>query len=217
MALDKLKYNSFNVTPAASTAIRFNSNANGFETASAGGSLVKISSSTISSGTSSVSITSGIDSTYKEYFFIFNNIHGSQDFEFHFNISADGGSNYNVAKTTTVFRTYHQETGSPSALGYPTSYDLAQGTGSQILSDGAGSEDDETCSGYLHLFDPSNTTFVKHFMSNFSRVQSGFGGNIFVAGYGNTTSAINAIQFTPYHSSASPTLESGTITLYGVS
>ena len=74
MALNKLKFNSFNVTPSASTAIRFNSNANGFETASAGGSLVKISSSTASSS-SSVSFTSGIDSTYKEYIFIFNNLH----------------------------------------------------------------------------------------------------------------------------------------------
>ena len=215
MALNKLKFNSLNVTPAANEAIRFNSSANGLETASAGGSLVKISSSTISSGTSSVSITSGIDSTYKEYLFIFNNIHMSQDCEFHFNLSADGGSNYNVAKTTTTFRAYHNEAGSSSGLGYVTSYDLAQGTGTQHLADTGGSSDDETASGFLHLFDPSNTTFVKHFISSFNRAQNATAGNHFIGGYGNTTSAINAIQFTPVHGSASPTLEAGTITMYG--
>ena len=70
MALNKLKFNSINVTPAASEAIRFNSSANGFETASAGGNLVKIASTTASTS-ASVSFTSGINSTYKEYIFIF--------------------------------------------------------------------------------------------------------------------------------------------------
>ena len=99
MALNKLKFNSLNVTPAASKAIRFNSSANGLETASAGGSLVKISSSSISSGTSTVSITSGIDSTFKEYIFFFNNLHLSNDnAQPGINFSVDGGSNYNVTK-----------------------------------------------------------------------------------------------------------------------
>ena len=216
MALNKLKFNSLNVTPAASKAIRFNSSANGLETADAGGSLVKISSSTISSGTSSVSITSGIDSTYKEYIFIFNNIHMSQDCEFHFNLSADGGSNYNVTKTTTTFRSYHNEAGSATLLGYNGSWDLAQATTPQPLTAGTGSDNDQSASGFLHLFDPSNTTFVKHFISSFTRAQSAYAGNHFIGGYGNTTSAINAIQFTPVHGSASPTLEAGTITMYGV-
>ena len=214
MALNKLKFNSINVTPAASQAIRFNSSANGLETASAGGALVKISSSTISSGTSSVSITSGIDSTYKEYLFIFNNIHMSQDCEFHFNLSADGGSNYNVTKTTTTFRAYHNEAGNLSGLGYVTSYDLAQGTGTQHLADTGGSSDDETSSGFLHLFDPSNTTFVKHFIATANtQFPTAYSGNYFSAGYGNTTSAVDAVQF----KMSSGNIDSGVIKMYGLS
>ena len=152
MALNKLKFNSFNVTPSASTAIRFNSSANGFETASAGGSLVKISSSTASSS-SSVSFTSGIDSTYKEYIFVFNNLHLSNDnAQPGINFSIDGGSNYNVAKTSTNFSASHNEAGSYTLLGYNGSWDLAQGTGVQYLTAGTGNDNDQSASGYLHIF-----------------------------------------------------------------
>tara|TARA_E500000318_G_scaffold70549_1_gene65328 strand:+ start:243 stop:887 length:645 start_codon:yes stop_codon:yes gene_type:complete len=214
MALNKLKFNSFNVTPSASTAIRFNSNANGFETASAGGSLVKISSSTASSS-SSVSFTSGIDSTYKEYIFIFNNLHLSNDnAQPGINFSIDGGSNYNVAKTSTNFAASHNEAGSYTLLGYNGSWDLAQGTGVQYLTAGTGSDNDQSASGYLHLFDPSNTTFVKHFIAAMNTsVSDDTAMNLFIAGYGNTTSAINAVQF----SASAGTIDSGTIALYGVS
>ena len=132
MALTKLKFNSLNVTPSASQGIRFNSSANGLETASAGGSLVKIASSTASSS-SSVSFTSGIDSTYKEYLFVFNNIHPqTSDKMFTFNLSADGGSNYNVTKTSSYFRAVHDEEDSYTALSYETNRDLAQSTDYQI-------------------------------------------------------------------------------------
>jgi hypothetical protein len=213
MALNKLKFNSFNVTPSASTAIRFNSNANGFETASAGGSLVKISSSTASSS-SSVSFTSGIDSTYKEYIFIFNNLHLSNDnAQPGINFSIDGGSNYNVAKTSTNFSASHNEAGSSTLLGYNGSWDLAQGTGVQYLTAGTGSDNDQSASGYLHLFDPSSTTFVKHFMyvGNASKANNQ-SINFYIAGYGNTTSAVNAIEF----KADSGNVDSGTITMYGV-
>lgn len=214
MALNKLKFNSINVTPAASEAIRFNSSANGLETASAGGSLVKISSSTISSGTSTVSITSGIDSTYKEYLFIFNNFHLSNDnAQPAINFSIDGGSNYNVTKTTTNFSGSHTESDSSTLLGYNGSWDLAQSTGVQYLTAGTGSDNDQSASGFLHLFDPSNTTFVKHFMATMNTIASDDTAmNLFIAGYGNTTSAINAVQF----SVSAGTLDAGTITLYGV-
>ena len=133
MALNKLKFNSFNVTPSASTAIRFNSSANGFETASAGGSLVKISSSTASSS-SSVSFTSGIDSTYKEYIFIFNNLHLSNDnAQPSINFSIDSGSNYNVTKQTSFHRAEHDEGDSGTELAYKTGRDLANGTGFATL------------------------------------------------------------------------------------
>jgi len=219
MALNKLKFNSLNVTPAASEAIRFNSSANGLETASAGGSLVKISSSTISSGTSTVSITSGIDSTYKEYFFTFNNLHLSNDnAQPAINFSVDGGSNYNVAKTSSNFSASHNEGGSATLLGYNSSWDLAQGTGVQYLTTGTGSDNDQSASGFLHLFDPSNTTFVKHFICiNNANIEAQgadveYTENFFVAGYGNTTQAVNAIQF----KMSSGSIESGVIKMYGV-
>jgi len=214
MALNKLKFNSLNVTPSASQGIRFNSSANGLETASAGGSLVKIASSTASSS-SSVSFTSGITSTYKEYIFFFNNMHpATNDTSFNINFSIDGGSNYNVAKTTTYYRSVHDEPDSYTALAYETGRDLAQGTGYQNLSSGIDADDDGSVSGYLHLFDPSNTTFVKHFISvTNAMVHANYCMTDFCSGYGNTTSAINAIDF----KMTSGNIDSGTITMYGIS
>jgi len=216
MALNKLKFNSFNVTPAASTAIRFNSDADGFETASAGGSLVKISTTTISADTSAVSITSGINSTYKKYIFFFNNVHhDSTGADFLFNMSVDSGSNYNVAKTTTYFKASHSEGDQTPDFGYVTGRDLAQGTGGQIVSSSTRADDDSGISGFIHLFDPSSTTFVKHFIARFSDMTGnpGIANDNFSAGYGNTTSAVDAVQF----SMSSGNLDSGSISLYGVS
>jgi len=213
MALNKLKFNSINVTPTASEAIRFNSGANGFETASAGGSLVKIASSTASSS-STVSFTSGINSTYKEYIFFFNNLHLSNDgAQPGINFSIDSGSNYNVAKTSSNFSAAHTEADSSTLLGYNGSWDLAQGTGLQYLTAGTGNANDESASGYLHLFDPSNTTFVKHFIAQFnSYVNDSSIQHLFIGGYANTTSAIDAVQF----GVSAGTIDSGTISLYGV-
>ena len=176
------------------------------------GNLVFISRSTASSS-SSLSITSGIDSTYKEYIFFINNMHGSADDTYlTFNLSADGGSNYNVTKTSTAFKAYHEEAGNYSGLRYETSDDLAQSTGYQYIGTMiANAGDDTSLSGYLHLFDPSNTTFVKHFIGASSQ-NSTYANHITFAGYGNTTSAINAIDF----KAISGTLDSGTIDMYGV-
>ena len=177
------------------------------------GNLVFISRATASSS-ASLSITSGINSTYKEYIFFFNNMHpATDDQKFTFNLSIDGGSNYNVTKTTTAFRAYHTEDDSATSLSYRTGDDLAQSTDFQGLTGSVGNDNDQSCSGVLHLFDPSSTTFVKHFMSN---VQQTLGGNSsrqdFIAGYANTTSAVDAIQF----KFASGNIDSGTIDMYGV-
>ena len=176
------------------------------------GNLVFISRSTASSS-SSLSITSGIDSTYKEYIFFFNNIHASTQAHFQVNFSADGGSNYNVTKTTTFFFASHTETGSDTSLSYQGSFDLAQSTSAQPLGLSFSSDSDAGGAGYMHLFEPSNTNHVKHFIS----VAGGFTdatyyNTNYVAGYGNTTSAINAVQF----SMASGNIDSGTIDMYGV-
>ena len=177
------------------------------------GDLVFISRSTASSS-SSVSITSGIDSTYKEYIFYFNNIHPATDnITFQFNLSTDSGSNYNVTKTTTYFHATHLENDANTLFGYDSSEDLAQSTSYQDLAINVGNDNDQGCSGYFHLFEPSSTTFVKHFMANFNTYhKADYSVNEYIAGYGNTTSAINAIDF----KFASGNIDSGTIDLYGV-
>ena len=185
-------------------------------TTTALGNLVFISRSTASSS-SSVSITSGIDSTYKEYIFVFNNIHAASDSAiFTFQANASGGSGFNETITSTMFRAFHLESGSASGLGYQTSGDQAQGTSyNQVFFDGISGGDDSSGSGMLHLFDPSNTTFVKHFIANTIHMNpTGAEGAIhsFVAGYFNTTSAIDEIDF----KFSSGNIDSGTIDLYGV-
>ena len=178
-----------------------------------GGSLNLISTQTASSS-STISFTSGLDSTYKEYIFKFINIHPATDgASLTFNGSSDTGSNYNVTKTTTAFRAYHQQDGGGQALGYRTSDDLAQSTSFQILNFEVDNDADSSGVGFLHLFDPSSTTFVKHFIHTGNCVQSTYTRNDFVAGYFNTTSVIDAVQF----KMSSGNIDSGVIKLYGVS
>ena len=218
MALNKLKFNSINVTPAANEAIKFNSSANGFETGSVGGAMTFIKKLTASSS-STLSFVDGssdvvLDSTYKEYMFIFKDIHPASDnVKFMFNFSTDSGSNYNVTKTSTMFNSYHNEAGNDQNVVYNDNNDLAQSTANQPLADSIGNDNDQICSGYLHLFNPSSTTFVKHFISDLSSYHHGdYNQRYFSGGYGNTTSAVDAIQF----SMSSGNIDAGTITLYGI-
>jgi len=185
--------------------------------AAGGGNMVFIKKLTASSS-GTLSFVDGassvvLDNTYKEYLFTFKNIHpATNDVSFVFNLSADTGSNYNVAKTTTFFRARHKEDDSATALEYRTSQDLAQATGTQQLA-GSGNDNDQAISGTLTLFNPSSTTFVKHFMATNSTVDEGDGArNNFIAGYANTTSAIDAVQF----SFASGNIDAGDICLYGI-
>jgi len=183
-------------------------------TTTALGNLIFISKQTASSS-ASVSFTSGINSTYKEYIFYFNSIHPQTDEKaFQFNLSTDSGSNYNVTKTTTFFRAQHLESGSANVFEYVTGDDLAQSTAYQNVSNLCGNDNDQCVSGYLHLFEPSSTTFVKHFMSNVNScfTNSEATANLYMAGYGNTTSAINAVDF----KFSSGNIDAGTISLYGV-
>ena len=74
---------------------------------------------------------------------------------------------------------------------------------------------DDSLSGHLHLFEPSNTTFVKHFISTTVSVNNEaapYINNDFIAGYGNTTSAVNALDF----KMLSGNIDSGVIKLYGI-
>ena len=180
------------------------------------GSPVLLSTAT-ASGSSSISFTSGIDSTYDVYYFEFINIHpsasGNPNFEF--NLSTDNGSNYNVTKTTTSFGAIHNESGSTANLNYDTASDLAQGTGYQIITTdgGVGNLSDECLSGSMQLFNPASSVYVKHFISNINNYHdNSFSINSYIAGYGNTTSAVNAIIFRM----SSGNIDAGTIKMYGI-
>ena len=221
MALNKLKFNSLNVTPTAGKTIGFNSSADGLEATLSGGSMTFISKTTISSAVSSVQFTSGIDSTYKEYIFHLVNLHpnSSSEPDMRINFSIDGGSNYNVTKTSTSFYARHSETDSYASLQYDASTDLAQSTSGQYIGFNQEPSDNESSlSGFVRLFNPSSTTFVKHYMININQMHDNpASDNYFIAGYCNTTSAINAVNFTgEYGEGQSGTIDAGTIILYGI-
>ena len=181
--------------------------------ANASDGITLISSQT-ASASASISFTTGIDSTYKAYKFVFSNIRPATDNSFFsFNMSTDGGSNYNVTKTTTAFEAYHDEADTGTSLGYVISRDLAQSTDFQVITSGIGNGADENASGSLTLFNPSSTTYVKHFISIISDYNNtNFIVNNFEAGYGNTTSAINAVRF----QFSSGNIADGKIYLYGI-
>ena len=186
--------------------------ATAFGSISSLGQLTFISKQTASSS-ATISFTSGIDSTYKEYIFYFVNIHPSAStVGLYFNGSTDGGSNYNVAKTTTYFLSRHAEDGSSNELSYKTGLDLAQGTGFQPLSIDQINDNDSSVVGYLHLFNPSSTTFVKHYISRTQQMQVDDSMENYSAGYFNTTSAIDGIRF----QYASGNIDSGDILLFGL-
>lgn len=173
-----------------------------------------ISSST-ASAVANVAITANINSTYSQYVFFFKNIHPASDSQFSVNMSIDGGSNYNVSKTSTFWRceVKHNDN-SDTGLTYVTGYD-AQGTGYHPLDGGVGNENVTSMNGYLHLYAPSDTTFKKHFYAKtICRHESTPYFTIagFSAGYLNTTSAINAVNF----QMLSGNIDAGEILMYGI-
>jgi len=215
MALSKVNFNSLNVTPAASKAIKFNSNNNGIETGDVGGSLVLLETQTLSSAASTISFTSNIDSTYKEYIFKFIDIHPASEYA-HFSFQADTGTNtnYNQTITSTAWTSTSNEGGTEAIINYQTASDQAQGTGFQYLTDQLEADNDSCAAGTLHIFDPSNTTFVKHFTARTQFHQADPSSReYYVAGYFNTTTALTRFQFKMH----SGNIDAGTIKLYGVS
>jgi hypothetical protein len=175
---------------------------------------ITLISSQTASASATISFTTGINSTYKAYKFVFSNIHPATDgADFSFNFSTDSGSNYNVTKTSTHFQAYHLENGTESGIFYQTSVDLAQSTAFQALSNALGNDNDQSTSGTLTIFNPASTVYVKHFISTMNNTHTAdYQTNYFIAGYGNTTSAVNAIQF----KFSSGNIDAGTIYLYGI-
>ena len=165
------------------------------------------------SGDANSSFTSSIDSTYKLYIFKFIDINPATDgAEFTVNFSTDGGSNYNMTKTTSHFRAYHDVAGDETALGYEGGFDLASSTDYQPIGYDVGNGADESCAGTLWLFNPSNTTYVKHFYSTASlHNNTNNTTNVFVCGYVNSTNDIDAVDF----KMSSGNMD-GVIKMYGV-
>ena len=155
-----------------------------------------------------------LDGTYKEYIFKYIAIHPASIAQLTVNFR-DGGSNFDATKTTTAYNPYQNEDGTDGSVSYRTAWDLAQSTSDQIIAQELGNGNDECASGYLHLFEPSSTTFVKHFIGltnyyqNFGKTGS-FG--IHYAGYCNTTSAIDGVRF----KMSSGNIDAGTIKMYGI-
>ena len=182
------------------------------------GSMVLIKTLTASSS-GTLSFVHGassvvFDSTYPIYKFVFSNIHPASTSYFQVNFR-DGSTAYDAIKTSTSFGAIHAEDNSTPSLAYVAGSDLAQGTGVQRLTTGelnSGNADD-SLSGHLHVFNPSSTTFVKHFISNVNYSNnSPASENSYIAGYCNVTAAIDAVQF----SMSSGNIDSGLIKLYGI-
>jgi len=182
---------------------------------SGGGGVWNLIETLTASSSATLDFTSGIDSTYDEYVFKFINIHPETDDAYlQFQGNAAGGSGYNETITSSAFYYQHKEDGTDAEVYYGAGSDQAQGTAFQEIARNVGGDNDQSCSGYLYLFSPSDTTFLKHFIiqSNTS-ASNDYQYGLKIAGYFNTTSAIDEIQF----KMSADSIEAGTISLYGIS
>ena len=176
---------------------------------------MKLIRSQTASNSANITFATNINSTYDVYIFRFMDIGTTVDGpDFLLYASIDGGTSYGVTKTTTTFRTHHNEADNATNLSYQAAWDQAQSTNAQVIVTGINDDADAVAVGEVTLFAPSSTTYVKHFLavtqeyeySNYSQQQ-------FTGGYYNTTSAINAIKF----QMSSGNINTGTIKLYGIS
>ena len=196
--------------------VKYNNNSISSITAVAGlssGDMALLQTNTITSGVSSSSFTSSIDSTYDTYLFKFINIHPSAGTNAQFQVGfRDGSTAFDASKTSTNFEAYHSES-NDTAFQYLGDDDQANGTGYQILALQSGSSADDSLSGTLHLFSPSSTTFVKHFMVRVCGVHVAVQKDQYCAGYLNVTAAIDGVDF----KFSSGNIDSGVIKMYGLS
>ena len=177
-----------------------------------GGAMTLLETQTASSS-STISFTSGIDSTYKEYQIHIIQAHCSADNQILQMGFRDGSTAYDATKTTTYFNAMNKEDDSSTSLGYNTDQDQAQATGFLNVSEALGADNDQCANVIITLYDPSNTTFVKHFNARTAYVhQNDRSIDAFIGGYCNTTSAIDGVQF----KMDSGNIDAGTFKLYGV-
>lgn len=194
------------------SSIRYN---HGFPTANTSvGRMLLLDSKSLSSD-STASFTTGINSTYKEYVIHYVTIHpGTDNANMSFQCSTDGGSNYNVTTTSTIFSAFHYEddSGTPY-VAVDASRDLAQSTSFSVVLDSIGADGDQSGSGYIHLLNPASATFVKHWWARgVTNTQNDGAIDVYSGGYFNTASAIDAIQC----KLSTGDMDSGKIKLYGV-
>ena len=178
------------------------------------GSMVLLSTQT-ASNSASITFTSGIDSTYKEYVFKCINIQaGDESGDFAFQVDTGTNTSYNQSITSSFFDHYHTEADDAQQLRYLAgSRDQANQTALQSLSVLSSGGSDECENGTLHLYEPSSSTFMKHFMSRFAgMIQGPYAGDQFGAGYVNTTTALTRVKF----ALTSGNITSGTIKMYGI-
>ena len=203
MALVKYNNNSISAITTAGTL--------------ATGAMVLIKEQTASSsatisfvhGTSDVTF----DGTYPIYLFQYIGIHpatNAQNFTVGFR---DGSTDYDATKTTSLFYARNKEDGSATALSYDTGNDIAQGTGFQYLYFDTGADNDQAANGYMYLYNPASTTYVKHFMADLNNYnQDDYSVRHFSAGYCNVTAAIDGVEV----KCSAGNIDSGTIKLYGI-
>ena len=184
------------------------------KSASASGTWNLIETLTASSS-ATLDFTSGIDDTYDEYIFKCIGIHRqTNSAEFGFQANAAGGSGYNETITSTTFDAYHAEDDAYLVFAYNSGEDQGQETGLQHLVENSFNANDSADAGYLHLFNPSSTTFIKHFIGRFNYTHANSGiRDTHIGGYINTTSAIDEVQF----KMSTGNIDAGTISLYGIS
>ena len=217
MALTKYNYNSFDLTTAASKGLAFNSDADGFTTGSPGSmtlikTLTASSSATLSFLNGSDSVV--FDNTYPVYLFKYIGIHPETNAaSFTFQVDTGTNTSYNITVTSSAFLCQHDEGDSATSLAYNGAKDQAQGTSFHTLLNEVGNGGDECGSGELYIFNPSSTTFVKHWIARTANYQSdNYIQDRFFAGYFNTTTALTRVQF----KMSSGNIDAGTIKLYGI-
>ena len=182
------------------------------------GAMILIKTLTADGSAATLSFVNGssdvvLDSTYPIYLFKFINAHPNGDGDLlKVNFSDDTSSHsYNLTKTTTKFDIRHDEDGSDGGITYSTGSDMAQGTGAADLASGTNNSNEASASGEMYLFNPSSTTFIKHFLAKTNVDYGGRATGSFVGGYVNTTAAVTAVQFT-----LGSQWDAGTIKLYGI-
>ena len=217
MALTKFNFNSFDLTTAASKGLAFNSSANGFETAAEGSmTLIKTLTASSSSTLDFVNGSSDVvfDNTYPAYVFKFIDIHpATNNVDFSFQTDTGTNTSYNQPITSTCFDSENSESAGGGGSAYRGGRDLAQGTSFQQICDDIGNGNDESCAGFLYIFNPASSTFVKHFISRMHGYHEGnYAQTWFHAGYFNTTTALTRVRF----KFSSGNIDAGTIKLYGI-